>query len=118
MRAGLLAVFDQQFVEVRIGVDDGHLLGRYRKCDLIRIGAEDDIAAQERVQLGTTSFAAMNESDAARQQATIGQLPADADQRGNPSLDLMPIRQPLDADISEGHRKFFSPHADARKRLH
>src|SRR5262249_37778279 len=50
----------------------------------------------------------MNESDAARQQATAGQLPADADQRGNPSLDLMPIRKPLDTDMGEGHRKLFS----------
>jgi hypothetical protein len=72
------------------------------------IGAKDDIAAQELVQLGTTPFAAMNEPDAAWQQATAGQPPADADQRGNPSLDLMPIRQPLDTDMGEGHRKLFS----------
>jgi hypothetical protein len=34
----------------------------------------------------------MNEADTAGQQVTIGNLPADTDEEGNPGLNLMPIR--------------------------
>src|SRR3954454_2143202 len=50
----------------------------------------------------------MNELDGAWQQVAVGQLPADAEQRGNQGLHLVPIRKPLDADILVGYRKFLS----------
>jgi hypothetical protein len=49
----------------------------------------------------------MDESDAAWQQVAIGQLPADADQRGNLQFYLVPIRKPLNADKGAGQRKVF-----------
>src|SRR4051794_21876628 len=39
---------------------------------------------------------------------TIRQLPACADQCRQPKLDLMPVRMPLDADVTEDNCKFFS----------
>jgi hypothetical protein len=45
----------------------------------------------------------MKEPDAVWQQMTVRQLPAGADRRCSPKLDLMPIRHPLDADIRERH---------------
>lgn len=68
---------------------------------------QGDIAAQELFQHGSTAFATMDESDAAWQQVAIGQLPADADQRGNPQFYLVPIRKPLNADKGAGQRKVF-----------
>src|SRR5215831_4609948 len=50
----------------------------------------------------------MKDPDASWQQMTICQLPACPDHRCNPEFDLMPIRQPLDPDIGEGHRDLFS----------
>ena len=108
MRAGLLAVFDQQLIEVGISRDDGHLIDRSGKCHLIRSGAKGDIAAQEFFQRGSTAIAAMNELDAAWQQMAVGKLPADADQRGNPKLDLVPIRKPFNANIGGCQRNVFS----------
>src|SRR5262249_19572586 len=80
---------------------DGHRLGRPGKYDLIRIGAEDEIAAQEPGELEIFPFAAMNEPDAAWQQVLTGQLPAQANQIGNQSFDLMSVRPSLDANIGK-----------------
>jgi len=56
----------------------------------------------------------MNEADMARHQVAIGDLPADPNKEGNPGLNLMPIRKPLNPDIRYGQRKFFSlVHAQA-----
>jgi hypothetical protein len=55
--------------------------------------------AHERIHLGTTAFASMNEGDTARQQMTVGNLPADPGHESNPGLNLMPIRKPLDSDV-------------------
>ena len=53
----------------------------------------------------------MKEPDAVWQQMTIRQLPAGADHRCNPKLDLMPIRHPLDADVRQSPANLFSlPH--------
>src|SRR4030095_13550486 len=110
---GLLARLDHQPVQVRIGGKDRHLLRRPRKYDFIRIRTEVNLATHERVHLWTT-FALMNESDAARQHATIGKLSTDTDQRGHPGLDLMSIGTPFNPDIVEGHRQLLSPvHAQA-----
>ena len=43
----------------------------------------------------------MNHPDAARAQITIRQLAADANDRGEQILDLMPVRMPLDACVLE-----------------
>src|SRR5690348_6885016 len=56
----------------------------------------------------------MNEPDAAWPELPIGQLPADADQRGDPKLHLVPIRKPLNADIGGGQRKLISIAAHAQ----
>jgi hypothetical protein len=55
------------------------------KRDLVRIGAEGDFVAHERVHFGASAFAPVNEADTARHQVTIGNLP-----KGNPGLNLMP----------------------------
>src|SRR5215468_10541114 len=77
MRAGLVAIFDQQVIEIWIGADDRQLRDRFGKCHLIRIGSKFDLAAQESFQRGSTAIAAMNEPDAAWQEVPICQLPTD-----------------------------------------
>jgi hypothetical protein len=59
MQAGFFAVLDQLPVQIRISAEDGRLLCSSNKCDLIG-SAENDIAAHERVHLGTTAFTSMN----------------------------------------------------------
>src|SRR5262249_13808595 len=101
-------------VQVRISAEDGQLLCVPEKYDLVRVGAEGDVATHERIHLGTTALASMNEADNTRQQVPIGNLSADTDQEGHPGLDLMPIRTSLYAGIRDDQRKLFSlPHAQA-----
>src|SRR5215468_7302991 len=114
MRAGFFAALDQQPVQIRIGAENGHLPRSSEIHHLVYISSEVDVAAHERVHLGTTAFASMNEADTARQQVTIGKLPADTDRPRKPSLNLMPIRKPVDSDVMYGHRELFSlVHAQA-----
>src|SRR5262247_1492103 len=87
---------------------------RSEKYDFVRIGTESDIAAHERSHLGTTAFASMDETDAARSQVTISEPSADTDEQGNPGLNLMPIGKPLYSDVAYNQRKLFSlAHAQA-----
>jgi hypothetical protein len=46
----------------------------------------------------------MNEADAARHQVTIGSLPTDPDQEGNPGFNLMPIQAPFYPDVRYNQR--------------
>jgi hypothetical protein len=70
--------------------------------------------AHERVHFGASAFAPVNEADTARHQVTIGNLPADTNEKGNPGLNLMPIRKPLNSDVRYSQRKLFSlTHAQA-----
>src|SRR6516162_931024 len=50
----------------------------------------------------------MKEPYAVWPQMTVRQLPAGADHRCGPKLDLMPIRHPLDAEIRESHPNLFA----------
>src|SRR5215467_11627487 len=112
MRAGFFAALDQQPVQIRIGAENGHLPRSSEIHHLVCISSEVDVAAHERIHLGTTAFASMNEADTARQQVTIGNPPADTDQEGNPGLNLMPIRPSFHSDVRYDQRKLFSlPHA-------
>jgi hypothetical protein len=108
MRTGFFAVSDQQSIQKRISAENGHLLCSTEKYDLVRISTEGDVAAHERIHLGTTAFASMNEADTARQQVTIGKTSADTDQGCNPGLNLMPIRKTLDPQVPYAYRKLFS----------
>jgi hypothetical protein len=47
----------------------------------------------------------MNEADTARHQVTIGNLPTDSNQEGDPGLNLMPIRKPLNTYVRDDQRK-------------
>jgi hypothetical protein len=107
-RAYFFTVFDQQLIQVWVSVEDGHLIDRSRKCDLIRIGTEENITAEEPIHFGTTPAAAMKEIDALGQQMTICQLSAHPNHSCNPELDLMPIRKSLYPDILEVNPKFIS----------
>jgi hypothetical protein len=59
----------------------------------------------------------MNEADTAGQQVTIGNLPADTDEEGNPGLNLMPIRKPTNPVYFMCSASSF-PRARASERLH
>ena len=60
-RKRLLAIGDQELVEIGIRADDRHVPGRGRKRDAVDGCAKLDVAAEKLGEFGTSVFPAMDE---------------------------------------------------------
>jgi hypothetical protein len=76
-----------------------------RKYDLVGACAELDIRSEERLELRRCRLAIVSDPQLARCQPCVRDLPANAHQRHQPELDLMPVQVPLDVDVSESNRR-------------
>ena len=104
-RERLLRVLPHQFVEVFVAAGNGKRGKLCRKGHRVGICAKFDIAAEERPELLRRLVSHMSHLQLRRRQPRIRHLPADANQRHQPKLDLVPIGLSVDVDVIERNRR-------------
>src|ERR1700724_3298225 len=107
MRNCFFAIRDQEFVEVRVRANDGHLPNTCGKYDFIDARAKFNIAA-EKFNHFRRVFSSMGESHADWHQVEACQLPAHTNQRRHKKFDLMQILVSANTDILERYANIFA----------
>ena len=114
MRERFLAILDQEFVEVRIGADDGQIPVALRERDFISSCAKFNVVTEEFRKSGITLLAKMDQPHASWQEATAGQLTACSYHCSHPKLDLMSIQMATDTHVVERHTNIHAVNAFQR----
>jgi hypothetical protein len=99
-----------------VGADHGQISGSGRKQEFISSGTKLDFGSEEFRHLGGFRLATMGQPDLGWHNSNARQLPAQADESGRETLELVSIQVTTDADVTVGDAKMFAtntPHRDA-----
>jgi hypothetical protein len=105
LRQHLLRVPPQQLVEVFVASHNGKRRKRRRRGDRIAIGTKFDIAAEECSEFRRRPVSEMFHLQPRRCQTGVRNLAADANQRHQPELDLVPFGMAIDVDVVKRNRR-------------
>ena len=79
----LLAIADQQLVQMRVGTDDRKVLDLWRIGDFVHGGTEFDVVAEEFGKFGRALVTVMREPHPFGQEVQAGQLSENPDRLAN-----------------------------------
>src|SRR5512144_994623 len=98
MSKSVLAIRDQQIVEIRVSADDPGILDAYWKYDVVDRCAELDVVAENFSQV-RLCCPVVDQANTLGNNAKSRQLTAGAYQGGDPELDLVSVLVAAHADV-------------------
>ena len=99
----VLAIPDQELVEVGVGADHRQVPGPRLEGDAVGCHAIFDVGAEKPGKYSIAVSPQVGEPHMNRHQPAARELPANPQQGGHPEFDLMPVGMPTHTHVFQGH---------------